>query len=76
MICPSNVSVATDPGLPTAVVSWTDPTAGDNTESNPTVACTPDSVSEFAIGIWEVVCEAIDDNGNRDKCVFSVNVTG
>ena len=75
--CPSDVTTRRDLGHRTAVVSWSHPHAVDNTESNPVVACTPDSSGyKFTIGITEVVCEAIDSNGNIAKCVFTVNVTG
>ena len=74
--CPNDLTQHTDPGLSTALVTWTDHTAVDNVDPNPVVSCTPVSGSEFAVGITEVVCKATDANENQAKCRFTVLVTG
>ncbi|XP_022079188.1 receptor-type tyrosine-protein phosphatase H-like isoform X2 [Acanthaster planci] len=62
-VCPDNIHQSTDPGQPTAVVSWT-------TETNHT--CSPESGSSFSTG--NTLAECIDeDDGSR--CAFTVNVT-
>ena len=72
------MSNSTDPESPSAVISWEIPTAVDNAaaDEDPVVSCIPESGSTFTIGVTNVTCEAVDTNGNRATCDFSVNVTG
>ena len=60
------------------MVSWTDPSATDNTGDAPTIVCTPQSGSVFMIGTQDVTCTATDAAGNRatPDCTFTVTVTG
>ena len=74
--CPTNQSVETNFGQPTAVVNWTNPEATDNSRKNLTVTCSVESGSKFEIGDTEVTCQAIDPAGNRATCVFTVNIEG
>ena len=73
--CVENQSKATDEGKPTAVVKWELPVASDNSGNVP-VTCDPESGNNFTIGQTPVTCAAVDGNGNRAVCSFSVNVTG
>ena len=72
---PSDISVYTDPGLPSAVVNWTEPTASDNSGS---VTLTYDwpSGSAFPIGSTNVTYTATDAAGNQITSTFTVTVTG
>ena len=74
--CPSNQSLETNLGKPTAVVSWTNLNATDNSRQLTTVNCDAESGSLFGIGETEVICEAVDFAGNRATCVFTVNIQG
>ena len=74
--CPSNQSLETDFGKPTAVVSWTNVNATDNSRQLPAVTCDAESGSQFGIGKTEVICEAVDVAGNRATCMFTVNIQG
>lgn len=73
--CPSNIIKDNDPGLSTAMVTWTDPEAQDNS-GQVTVSCSPNSGSNFDIGNTEVECEAVDESGNKNDCVFTITVQG
>jgi hypothetical protein len=73
--CPSNISVATDPGLCGAVVDWTEPTISDICDSTPTISLSDQPGSFFDVGMAVVVTySATDDSGNFSTCTFSVAV--
>jgi hypothetical protein len=57
-----------------AVVTWTDPTATDDTDPNPQVACDPSSGSSFGLGTTSVTCSATDASGNAAQAAFDVTV--
>jgi uncharacterized repeat protein (TIGR01451 family) len=70
--CPANIVVPTDPGKPTAVVSFA-LSATDNCSVVQTNS-TPASGSAFPIGTNTVNCVATDASGNQGKCSFTVTV--
>lgn len=70
--CPANVTVNNDPGLCTAVVTYTTPT-GDGCPV-PTVTCNPTSGSAFAKGTTTVTCTASNGNPPDATCTFTVTV--
>lgn len=72
--CPGNITVNADAGVCTAVVTWTLPTATDNCDPNPVVACSPPSGSTFGPGATLVTCTATDACGNTDSCVQTITV--
>lgn len=74
IICPTNQTFWTC-NTNTMQVFFPNPLATDNLDPNPTVTCTPGSGSFFPIGDTTVVCEAIDDCTNRNRCTFTVTVT-
>ena len=76
MSCPTNQSLETNPGLPTAVAVWQDPNVTDNSGDMPNVTCNPVSGSKFPIGQTLVTCEAVDGNSNNNKCIFQLEVKG
>lgn len=57
-----------------ATVSWADPTATDDTDPSPSVACDPASGSSFALGTTTVTCTATDASGNAAQATFAVTV--
>ena len=73
--CPSDQSVNTDSGNATAVVTWTAPTATDNSGTQ-TLTSTYNSGDYFPIGNNTVSYTSTDAAGNTDTCVFYVDVTG
>ena len=76
MQCPTNQTLETNFGQPTAVVNWTNPEVTDNSRQNLTVTCRVESGSKFEIGDTEVTCQAIDPAGNNATCVFTVKIEG
>jgi uncharacterized repeat protein (TIGR01451 family) len=69
---PTNITKANDPGLATAVVTYT-ATASDNAPGV-TLACVPPSASAFPIGPTTVTCTATDGSGNTASKSFTVTV--
>lgn len=57
-----------------ATVSYTAPTATDDTDPAPSVACAPASGTAFALGDTLVTCTARDASGNQATSSFTVTV--
>lgn len=73
--CPSPVTVNVSVGQCVAVVSYPPPTVTDNAPG--TIAtCAPPSGSTFPLGTTTVTCAAVDPQGNRATCAFTVRVQG
>ena len=64
-----------DPGHPSAVVTWTEPTVTDNSGLF-TVEVSHPSGSAFDIGITTVIYTAVDASGNTASYAFIVIVEG
>ncbi|MEM7105954.1 MAG: HYR domain-containing protein, partial [Bacteroidota bacterium] len=74
--CPSNISIGTDPGVCTAVVTY--PSIGTTDDCGPvnlTLFSGLASGSTFPLGITTNIWAAEDDNGQTASCSFSVTVT-
>ena len=73
---PSNITVNTDPGLSTAVVSWTAPTANDNVDGavTPVQTAGPASGSAFPVGTTTITYTATDAATNSTTASFTVTV--
>src|SRR5439155_26530642 len=69
--CPGNQTVNTDPGVCTAVASYS-PTAADNCDPSVPVVCMPPSGTAFPKGTTHVSCTANDAAGNSSVCEFNV----
>jgi probable HAF family extracellular repeat protein len=72
--CPGNMTNYTVPGVTSAAVSWTTPTAMDNCDGSVPVVCTPLSGSVFTQGVTTVTCKANDSSGNTNSCSFTVTL--
>jgi len=70
---PANISIDNDPGMCTALVSWTEPSASDNC-LNTTITTDHDSGSAFTVGTTTVTYTATDDSGNNAQHSFEVTV--
>ena len=76
--CPQTIYAYTEKLSQTAVVTWTQPTATDNSGSV-TVSQTRGGISgsNFRLGLTEIRYRATDANGNNSpECIFFVNVEG
>ena len=72
---PSATTVNTDPGQPTAVVSWTEPTVTDNSGSY-TLSSTHSPGSTFDTGNTTVTYTVVDESANDVTFSFDITVTG
>lgn len=72
--CPDNITVATDVGASSAIITWAGPFASDNTGQ--ATAVTDISLGLWPIGIQTVTGTAVDGSGNEAQCTFWVNVQG
>jgi len=70
--CPANIARPNDPGLCSAVVSFS-ATANDNCPGV-TYSCNPATGSAFQKGITTVTCTATDTSNNTASCQFTVTV--
>lgn len=70
--CPLDIVTGTDPGLCSAVVTYT-VTASDD-QPGVTVVCAPPSGITFPKGTTTVTCTAADAAGNLATCSFTVTV--
>jgi len=68
--CPANITQAADPGVCTALVNYTAPSATDNC-SAVTVVCAPAAGTVFASGTTTVTCTATDGSSLTDTCSFT-----
>ena len=75
--CPSDQSQTgnTDSGLATGTISWTAPTATDNSGTQ-TLTSTHNPGDSFPIGTTTVTYTATDAAGNSANCSFDVIVVG
>ena len=72
IVCPADIVKANDPGLCSAVVSFT--VAATDNAPGLTVACVPSSGSVFPVGATTVNCVATDSSGNKSSCAFQVTI--
>ncbi|XP_041472959.1 hyalin isoform X50 [Lytechinus variegatus] len=72
--CPSNMEVSVPFGSSGTTVTWTEPTALDNSGSA-TVVASQTSGTFFSVGATNVVYTATDPSGNFETCSFVVTVT-
>lgn len=72
--CPSDITtnaLATSIPVP---LSWIEPTASDNVDSDNLLVSSHSSGSTFPSGVTVVTYEATDDAGNQATCSFTVDV--
>ena len=73
---PSNETVNTGSGLPIVTVSWTPPTASDNSGEAVTLTSDYTPGDRFSIGTTTVTYTATDTYGNTATSTFNVVVIG
>ncbi|XP_038068280.1 mucin-3A-like isoform X2 [Patiria miniata] len=75
--CPSNRQVEPDQGSTSAIVTWVEPTAVDNSGREPGVAKSHQPPASFPKDtVTRVSYVFYDISGNFDTCAFTVTVTG
>jgi hypothetical protein len=71
--CPADIITNVGPAITSAVVTFSDPAAGDNC-GLASAGCSPPSGSEFGRGTNTVIAIAVDTAGNTSSCTFNVIV--
>ena len=75
--CPSSQSLPTEPGLPSANVSWTEPRATDNAGDVTLTYNGPGTNGgTFSIGVTLISYTAVDGAGNSASCAFAISIMG
>ena len=74
--CPMSASATAASGTNTAVVTWTVPTATDNSGGVVTSTSTHNSGDSFTTGVTTVTYTFSDPTGNQATCQFVVMVNG
>ena len=74
IVCPANVTKATDPNQCAAVVSYAAPAVADNCPGVGAPLCSPLSGSSFPKGTTTVTCTVNDASNNQSSCSFTVTV--
>ena len=75
----NNIDQGTDTGKSYATVTWTVPTATDNSGNNPTPVVTPSNYSppmQLNVGTYSVTYTATDAAGNTATLSFTITVRG
>jgi hypothetical protein len=72
--CPSDINETTDPGQPSANISWSEPTVSDNSGSF-SIDKSHAPLSIFPAGRTEVVYLVTDNSSNLAMCFFNITVT-
>ncbi len=66
--CPAHIVIATNP------IMWSNPTVMDDLDDNPSVSCTPQSNTNFNVGVTVVTCTTTDHAENTNQCTFNVTL--
>ena len=70
--CPTTSTYSVPLGTTSTIVTWTEPSATDDSGVAPTVVVSHRSGSSFPIGTTQVAYIFRDDAGNEATCTFSV----
>ena len=73
--CPSDISLSVGSGVTSVPVSWTEPSAVDDT-SAVTVTQTASPGDSFGLGTTQVAYTYSDASGNVAVCSFTITLTG
>ena len=75
--CPDNIVVNPDPGQNSAVVTWGEITAIDDSGETPQLSNTHNPGQTFSVGfVYMVAYTFWDSNFNVNQCEFTITVTG
>ncbi|XP_011683081.1 hyalin-like [Strongylocentrotus purpuratus] len=74
--CPDDISVAIPSGSTRVAITWTEPTATDNSDSVVMFTTTNSPGDTFSVGTTQVTYSFTDGSGNDAFCTFFVIVSG
>ncbi|EDO27714.1 predicted protein, partial [Nematostella vectensis] len=77
IVCPENIYTQTDPGKPTAKVTWPTPVPQDNADRKPRLRVEPKgmrSPHEFPAGDTMITYTSEDESGLTSSCSFLVTI--
>ena len=72
--CPSSLSYTIPFGVTTRGVTWTEPTATDNSGRTPTISRSHRPGESFPVGTTQVTYTFSDDTGNEAMCSFTITI--
>ncbi|KAK3600150.1 hypothetical protein CHS0354_012273 [Potamilus streckersoni] len=75
LTCPQNTNVAVPKGKQSVQVTWTAPTATDNSGQAVTLFQTMQSGTTLTEGTYPVTAVATDSSGHTSSCSFTITVT-
>ena len=70
--CPNSINVITPVGMTSMAVTWTEPTATDNSGMIPSVTQSHRPGDSFSLGTAQVIYRFTDMSGNEATCSFAV----
>ena len=70
--CPDSITETVAIGASSGTVTWTEPTATDNSGVTPTVTSTHQPGQTFPAGTSQVQYTFTDESGNSAVCLFQV----
>nr|XP_054775414.1 hyalin-like [Lytechinus pictus] len=73
--CPDNINIAIPIGSTGVAVTWTEPTATDNSGDVPTFTSNSSPGDTFGVGATQVAYTFTDSSGNNAFCIFTVTVS-
>ena len=73
--CPNPIDIIIPVGTTSMTVSWTEPTATDNSGMTPTITQSHQPGTDFPVGTTQVTYTFTDMAGNQAQCSFTVTVT-
>ena len=74
--CPNDITTTLPAGQQSAIISWTEPTATDDSGLVPTRTSTHNPQTSFNVGTTLVTYTFIDNLGLTSTCTFNVIITG
>ncbi|XP_071488833.1 hyalin-like [Diadema antillarum] len=72
--CPADITRTIELGTPSIIVTWTEPTATDNSGVATVQSRTSNSGDSFSPGATNVIYTFVDGSGNTATCTFTVTV--
>ena len=73
--CPGPITEMVSAGTNTAIITWTEPTATDNSGMTPIVTQSHQPGGNYPVGTTQVIYTYNDDAGNSAVCSFTITIS-